>query len=446
MLSDEEKISAFKSLGQKKFLAFCYALYPDFILGKHHRVIAKILHKVSLGKSKRVIITMPPRSGKSLLCSQLFSAWYLGKHPKHRIILASYGQDLANDFGRSIRNLMLDEKYRLIFPESKLADDSKSLKKFSLIRGGEFFAVGRGAALTGRGGNCLIIDDLTKDHQEARSSVVRNSLKQWYRETLYTRLMKKGKIIIVNTRWHQDDLVGWLLKESSDNWEHVNLPAINEKDEALWPEMFPIDVLKQTRREIGENAFSALYQQKPTPESGNIIKKEWLKFYKNLPEIDEYIQSWDLTFKDSRSSDYVVGQVWGRSGQSYYLVDQIRERLSFTETVEAIIRMSNKYPQATRKFIEDKANGPAVINHLQNKLHGIIPVNPKSSKVERLHAITPLFESKNVYLLKDEMLESELLSFPLAKHDDQVDALTQALSYFKNPAPISLVHAAPSMY
>lgn len=418
---------------KKSFLSFCRYMNPNFMVAEHHRLIAKELHKITADNPVRLIINMPPRHGKSFLCSQYFPAWYLGNNPDHYIISASYGQDLANDFGRNVRNLIKSEPFNNIFEGVMVSDDSKSQKRFNTNKGGSYFAVGRGGSITGRGGHVVIIDDLLKNEVEARSELIRSAMKDWYRSTLYTRLMPGGSIIIINTRWHVDDLSGWLISESNDDWQVLDLPAIDSDNKPLWPEFYNLEMLESIRKEIGSQAFEALYQQSPILDGGNIIKRDSIRIEKSWPNCKQYIQSWDLTFKGNKSSDYVVGQVWGQFGSDYHLIDQVRGQWDFVRTLSEIRKLTNRYPKALTKLIEDKANGPAVIASLKKEIPGIIPINPKAGKVERLHMVSPLFEAGNVVISEDlqglDDFISETISFPNSKHDDQVDAMTQALQY-----------------
>lgn len=301
--------------------------------------------------------------------------------------------------------------------------------------------------------NCLIIDDPFKDRAEADSPTIREKVWDWYTSTLYTRLAPGGGIILIQTRWHTDDLAGRLLQAEAsgdgDKWRVVNFPAIAEADEphrkqgeALHPERYPLEQLLKIKAAIGTRDWEALYQQHPTPEGGTIFHEEWLKYWlpKDLPNFDQMVLSWDMTFKEGDASDFVVGQAWGRKGGDFYLVDQMRGRWGFTDTMEQFKRLAEKYPQATRKLVEDKANGPAVIDSLKHHISGIIPVEPDGSKVARAHAVTALFEAGNVYIPDPSLFPwvweyiTELTQFPSVAHDDQVDATTQALRHFgKHP-------------
>jgi len=427
---------------KKDLISFCYLNNPNFVCGDHHEVIANVLQRTIEEKDLRIIITSPPRHGKSHLVSENFPAWYLGNCPDRSMILTSYGQELASDFGMKVRNIFLQEFYNKIFNDIKLSVDSKSKKRFNTNRGGSYYAVGRGGAITGRGGNCLLIDDIIKDDKEANSPLIRKQCIEWYKQTLYTRLMKGGSIVVIATRWHEDDLIGYLLnskEQKHEKWKLVNFPAINDKGEALWDEFFPLNALRRVKNTLGTRNFEALYQQNPRPSEGSLIKRKWLKFYSkelNLQKADEIIQSWDMTFKASDKSDYVVGTVWARFKASYYLIDKVRDRLDFPDTIKAFVNLSNKYPSAIRKLVEAKANGQAIIDTLKNKISGIVAVNPDISKEARVNQVTPLYESGNVFYPSKELAPwidehiEEIVAFPLGKFDDSVDSEVQALQKF----------------
>lgn len=310
--------------------------------------------------------------------------------------------------------------------------------------------------------NCLIIDDPLKDRAEADSATIRQKVWDWYTSTLYTRLAPGGGIILIQTRWHTDDLAGRLLEAAAngegDQWRVVNFPAIAETDEphrkrgeALHPERYPLEQLLKIKAAIGTRDWEALYQQHPTPDGGTIFKKEWLKFWlpKDLPSsFQGIVLSWDMTFKEGDSNDFVVGQAWGRKGGDFFLLDQVRGRWGFTETMEQFKALAARYPQAGRKLVEDKANGPAVIDSLKHHISGIVPVEPDGSKVARAHAVTALFEAGNVYIPDPSLFPwvreyiTELTQFPSVAHDDQVDSTTQALRHFDKAVNLNF---APSV-
>jgi predicted phage terminase large subunit-like protein len=263
-----------------------------------------------------------------------------------------------------------------------------------------------------------------------------------WQSTLYTRLHPGGAVIIVLTRWHEDDLAGRLLRAEPDAWEVISMPAEAEENdllgreagEALWPEHgFDKEWIEETKRAVGSQAWASLYQQRPSPELGSIFNRNWWKFYRNPPVFQEIIQSWDCTFKDNKESDFVVGQVWGRAGADFYLLDQIRAQMDIVGTMNAIKTLSAKHPKSRTKLIEDKANGPAVIQMLKNKVPGLIAVNPEGGKIVRAQAVSPFIESGNVYLPDSSIAPwihdyiEEFAVFPNGLNDDCVDSTTQAL-------------------
>jgi predicted phage terminase large subunit-like protein len=301
--------------------------------------------------------------------------------------------------------------------------------------------------------NCLIIDDPIKNAEEAFSETIRRKHKDWYQSTLRTRLEPDGAIVLVMTRWNTDDLAGWLLeeakKEGGEQWEVLSLPAIAEidndvlgrkKGEALFPERFPIDALLKTKTTSGSYFWAAMYQQRPAPEGGNIIHREWLKLYNYKlardMKFEMIIQSWDMSFKETNDSSYVVGQIWGKKGADKYLLDQVRRQMGFVDTLSSFRLLTAKWPQATAKLVEDKANGTAVMDTLKHEIAGIVAVEPEGSKVARAYAVSPQFEAGNIYipdsaLWAQDYIE-ELVAFPNAMNDDQMDATSQGIKYLIN--------------
>lgn len=302
--------------------------------------------------------------------------------------------------------------------------------------------------------NCGIIDDIFKSRAEAASEVQRENVWEWYTSTFYTRLEKNGQILITLTRWHEDDLAGKLIRlaqedKEADQWVVLSLSAEcdekvrddpRELNEFLWPNKYSDEEMRKIKATIGSYEWAAMYQQRPAPAQGGIFKRDWWRYYNDLPRMDEVVQSWDLAFKDTVSSAFVVGQVWGRKGANKYLIDQHREKLSFLATIEAIRKMTAKYPQAIKKLVEDKANGPAVIDTLKNEIVGLIAVDPEGGKEARAYAVSAQIESGNVYLPDKSIapwvdtLVDELCSFPSGRFKDQTDALTQALRYLEKNA------------
>ncbi len=420
--------------------------------GKHLDVLDEALMKVSSGELKRLIVTMPPRHGKSERVSRKFPAWHIGRNPDDEIILASYSVDLSRGFSRIARDT-LSSNTGVFEVEVDRNNQSAESWGTSGHRGG-LHAAGVGGPITGKGARIAIIDDPVKNAEEADSETMREKIWEWYTSTLYTRLTPDGRIVVVMTRWHEDDLVGRLLKKEADEikegvhkgerWTVINFPALAEKDdylhrpegEPLWPEQgFDKERMEQIRTDVGSRVFNALYQQRPTAAEGAMIKRDWWRYYTSDPErmkFDEIIQSWDCTFKDSDGSDYVVGQVWGRRDADRYLLDQVRARMDINQTMDAIRNMSAKWPKARLKLIEEKANGAAIIQMLNKKIGGLVPIVPKDSKISRVSTIVPDIEAHNVYLPEgkpwvQDFIE-ECAAFPKGAHDDMVDAMSQALN------------------
>lgn len=411
---------------------------------EHLLLLNRKLVDVAAGRIKRLMVLMPPRHGKSELVSKYFPAWYLGTFPDRRIILASYEADFAASWGRKARNLL--EEFGPSLFGVKVSSDSSAANRWDIEgHSGGMTTAGVRGPITGKGANVAIIDDPVKNDQEAMSQTYREAAWDWYRATFSTRIQQDGAIILVMTRWHEDDLAGRLLKaqqEGGEKWEVVSLPAIAEEDdllgrqpgEPLCPELFSKETLESIKKRLGTYWWNALYQQKPSPPEGGILKRSWWKFYKKAPEkFDEVIQSWDMSFKETSSGSYVVGQVWGRIGADKYLLDQIRDRMDFPTTIQAVKTLTAKWPQAKAKLVEDKANGPAVIATLKKEIPGLIAVQPEGSKEARAHAVAPDIEAGNVYLPDPSIAPwihdfiEECSAFPTGAHDDQVDAMTQAL-------------------
>ena len=454
-----------------------YATGGAYQTAKHLQLINEKLIRIGNGELKRLIVEAPPRHGKSWLISRFFPAWYIGTHPDRRIILSSYESEFAAKWGAAAKEL-LAEHGQSIFGV-RLHPDSQAAARWDLQgHDGGMVAVGAGGALTGKGCSVFIVEDPIKGAAEANSQTQRESLWSWFQSVAFTRLEPEAAMIVCGARWHEDDLIGRLL-ESGDEWEVVRLPALAEDDdplgrepgEALWPERFDVEALESIRRQIGSYAWSALYQQSPRTEGGNVVQLCWLKYWRltvedhppipvRMPdgttaechpvalhddlEFEQVFQSWDLTFKEGSTTDFVVGQVWATKGDDRYLLDQVRKRMDFPQTIETIRRMKARWPQAHRTLIEEKANGSAVLATLRPELPGLVAVNPKDDKLTRLHSVTPQFESGNVYLPHPHRaawvkgLIDELVAFPNAKHDDQVDALSQALNYTKRKRELVL--------
>jgi predicted phage terminase large subunit-like protein len=410
--------------------------------------LCNALEAVERGELDRLMVFMPPRHGKSEVCSKKFPAWYLGRNPDKEIILSSYAADLAYDFSRIARDTLRERGTELW--GVKVSSDSSAVGRWGIEgkRGG-CVAAGVGGPITGRGAHVGIIDDPFKNAEEAASRTIRDKVWEWYRSTFRTRLAPGGAIVLVMTRWHEDDLAGRLIAEmqaGGEQWVIIEMQAEAEEGdplgraigETLWPEHgFDKAWAEATKVAVGSYFWQALYQQRPSPPEGEMLKRGWWKYYKAIPnDLQEIIQSWDMTFKDSDGSDYVTGGVWGRKGADKYLLDQVRGRMDFPATLAAVRALTAKWPRARAKLVEDKANGPAVIAMLKREIPGLIAVEPQGSKVARVAAVSPDVEAGNVYLPDPTIAPwvndfvEECAAFPNGKHDDQVDQMSQALLRF----------------
>lgn len=411
---------------------------------RHTEYIAEALEPIANGEERFVILEIPPRHGKSMTVTESFPSYYLAKNPEKRVITTAYGDTLARKFGRLNRNKFSEYAPELFGYEVSFQTSAANNWGIEGHRGG-MIATGIGGAITGEGADLLIIDDPFKNAEEANSETIRQKVWDEWESTLSTRLHKGGSVIVIMTRWHEDDLVGRLLKFSPRTWKRIRMPALAEdaddllgraEDEALCPELgFDESWAENKKLEVGSRTWSALYQQRPSPSDGNILNRKWWNYYTKAPsQFDEIIQSWDCAFKDNKDSDYVVGEVWGKLGADKYLLDLVRAKMDLPVTIQAIRTLSAKWPRAITKLIEDKANGPAVIQMLSRELSGLIPVNPEGGKIVRAQAVSPEIESGNVFLPDPSIAPwvhdfvEEAAAFPNGANDDQVDAMSQALS------------------
>lgn len=420
----------------------------------------------------RLIITMAPQEGKSVRGAGDLPTWLLTQNPDLRIVTASYGQALANRNGRAIRNRITANPDLGL----RIAPDNGSVSEWQLDgHDGGVLSVGVGAGVTGRACDFLIIDDPIKDRAQADSKTYRDNVWDWWTDAASARLAPGAQVLLILTRWHHDDLAGRLLA-LDEGWRIVNIPAQADHD----PDKGQVDPLgrepgefmvsargrtraqwEQRKKTAGARTWASLYQGRPTPDSGNLFPIDgWARYDSPLwlvrddgariiPEAGrdldvELVQSWDFTFTDTKSSDYVVGQVWLRRGVDAYLLDQVRRRAGFSEACQMMLDLTARWPQAVAKLVENKANGPAILNALRAKVGGLIPVEPEGSKYARAAAITPLVEARNVHL-PDPMgpafldeggastvawvtdLTEEAREFPNAAHDDTVDSMSQAV-------------------
>lgn len=413
---------------------------------RHIRYLCTKLEEIDRGIPKKLIITMPPRHGKSMAISESFPSFFIGRNPNRRVIEISYSDDFAKKFGRKNRTKILE--YGAELWDIEIEKARSEVKNWGIVNhDGGMISSGIGGQITGEGADLLIIDDPIKNMQEAYSKTYRDRLWDEYISTFVTRLQPNASQIIILTRWHEDDLVGRIL-QNEPGWEVIRFPAIAEENdqlgrqlgEALWPEFgFDKEYLEQKRLTVGSKVFNSLYQQRPIVEDGSIFRRQWFRFYREMPtDFDVLLLSADLSFKDTSTSDFVAIGVWGKKDSKIYLLDRINERLGFTDTCNKLKLLQEKWPNYDYICIEDKANGPAVIQTLRGEVGGIRPIQPLGSKEARAHAVTPLFEAGWVYI-PDPVKETwvvdymdQLVAFPNAMHDDEVDQTTQALNTLKS--------------
>lgn len=470
-------------LARRHLLDFTCYTYPGYQVNWHHQVLCNYLERWITGDLKRLMVFMPPRSGKSELVSRRLPAYIFGLNPNASIMATSYGADLASRMNRDVQRIIDSPLYADLFPQTTIwGKNIRTVATGTYLRNSDIFEIvdhrgvykcaGVGGGITGMGFTHGIIDDPIKDRKEAESKAFRENLWDWYTSTFYTRREKDARVLITLTRWNEDDLAGRLLKlaqddPKADQWAVISFPMIAEEGnpidprkpgEPLWPEKFPPKELEAVKTVMGSYEWVALMQQRPTNPTGNILNRNWWKFYKELPSrFDIVIQSWDCTFKGTDGTDYVVGQVWGKQKSSRYLLDQVRARMNFPATLQAIKSLSAKWPESVGKYIEDKANGPAAIDTLKAEIPGMIPVNPKGGKVVRVHAVSPYIEAGNVFLPDPSMAPwihdfiEECSAFPGGKYDDQVDAMSQALTALPEewvsewqPTEDDLVYSSPA--
>jgi predicted phage terminase large subunit-like protein len=377
-------------------------------------------------------------------------------------VVACHSEELAITFGRAVRNIVASPLFSTIFPECRLSGDSTAANRFATRAGGGFFAVGRGSALTGRGCSLLVLDDLVKDRAEADSETIRKSTEAWYREVAFTRLEPRGSVLAIGTRWHESDLLGTLAADFTEPWTKLSFPALAEPGDSLgrtegaplWPERFSAAELARIRSEVGSRAWAALYQGRPSPVEGAIFNRSWWQRYSARPaEFSRIVLSLDCAFKGGASNDYSAATVWAQNKAGYFLLDAWHGKLEFPELKRRIVSLAQEWhPHAL--LIEDAASGQSAIQELRREtVLPVLPVKPKSGKVERANAVTPMIESGRVFLPDsagwlDDFLD-EVSAFPAAAHDDFVDSMTQALAYMRGdaePGPWCAITAADDFH
>ena len=439
---------------QTSFLPFVRSQWASFIHGRHHEIMAEAFEKVASGQLKRLIINMPPRHTKSEFASYLFPAWFLGRYPNKKIIQTAHTAELSVGFGRKVRNLIQSEDYQKIFKGVALSADSKAAGRWNTNKGGEYFAIGVGGAVTGKGADVLVIDD---PHSEQDATIgaynpdVYDKVYEWYTSGPRQRLQPGGAIIIVMTRWSKRDLTGQIIKnstqkEGSSEWEVIELPAIMPSGNALWEEFWKKEELLSLKAELPISKWSAQYQQDPTSEEGALIKREWWQEWDkpHLPPCEAIIQSWDTAFLKTQRADYSACTTWGifhhpnADGQTVpnlILIDAYKEKLEFPELKKAAYDKYHEF-EPDQMIIEAKAAGSPLIFELRAMGIPVTEFTPSrgQDKIARVNAVTDLFASNVIWhpptRWADEVIE-ECAAFPAGDNDDLVDSTTQALLRFR---------------
>ena len=455
-LEEQENRASLKK-AQQDPIDFAKHVYPGFKVGPHHRKLAKIFEDVLAGKKKRVIINIAPRMGKSEFSSYLFPAFYLGQDPTKKIIMATHTAGLSEDFGRRVRNLIESEEYKEVFPNTVVADDQKAAGKWSTGAGGQYYAVGVGGALAGRGADLFVIDDPHSEQDiKANSRATFDNAWSWFQTGPLQRLMPGGAIIVIMTRWSLVDLTGRLVNFTIQNpeaepWEVVELPAILPSGKSLWPEQWPLEQLEAKKLQMDPRYWNAQYMQNPTGDTSAVIKRsDWRIWEKETPpDVEFVIQSWDTAFEVKTTSDYSACTTWGvwyneeeGNAPQLILLDAFKDRMTFPELKATAYKHWKEWdPDAF--IIEKKASGAPLIQELRRMGIPVQETNPSrgNDKIARVNAISDLFASGAVWApdrrwAKDVI--EEVAAFPVGEHDDYVDTVSQALLRYRQGGFVTL--------
>jgi predicted phage terminase large subunit-like protein len=440
-----------RELCQEKFIKFVERVWPTFISGAHHKRMAEAFERVANGTCKRLIINMPPRHTKSEFASYLLPAWFLGKFPHKKVIQTSHTAELAVGFGRKVRNLVDSEVYNNIFPNLALQADSKAAGRWNTSKGGDYFAIGVGGAVTGKGADVLIIDDPHSEQEAAMAASnpdVYDKVFEWYTSGPRQRLQPGGAIVVVMTRWAQRDLTGQVLKSAAqrtgEEWEVIEFPAILPSGRPLWPQFWSLEELSALREELPNAKWQAQYQQNPVGNESAIVKRDWWKWWeKDDPPVCEYIlQSWDTAFEKTQRADYSAGTTWGifaceedNFAPNIILLNTYKKRVEFPELKRDVMREYNEY-EPDSLIVEKKASGAPLIYDLRAMGIPVQEYTPSKGqdKIARLNSVSDIIASGKVWVPQTrwaEELVDEVAAFPSGEHDDLVDATTLALMRFR---------------
>jgi predicted phage terminase large subunit-like protein len=442
-----------RNLIQERFMKFVEEMWPTFIAGRHHSRMASAFERVARGDCKRLIINMPPRHTKSEFASYLLPAWFLGKYPHKKVIQTSHTAELAVGFGRKVRNLVDKEVYTTAFPGLGLQSDSKAAGRWNTSKGGDYFAIGVGGAVTGKGADLLIIDDPHSEQEAAlaeTSPEIYDKTYEWYTSGPRQRLQPGGAIVIVMTRWSQRDLTAQVLKSAAqrggEEWEVIEFPAIMPSGNPLWPEFWPPEELAALKEELPNSKWMAQYQQNPTSEASAIVKREWWNVWEEEkpPPCDFVLMSWDTAFEKTQRADYSALTTWGVfyhdddagvSKANIILLNAYRERMEFPRLKQVAIEEYREW-EPDSIIIEKKASGAPLIYEMRSMGIPVQEFTPTkgNDKIARLNAVSDLFASGMVWMPPKSWAEEvvdEVASFPAGEHDDYVDSTSMALMRFR---------------
>ena len=452
-----------RETGQIDFMSFVETMWPNFIHGEHHALMATKFEEIASGKIKRLIINMPPRHTKSEFASYLLPAWFLGKFPNKKIIQCSNTAELAVGFGRKVRNLVDGDKYAKVFPNVSLRSDSKAAGRWSTNANGEYFAIGVGGTVTGKGADLLIIDDPHSEQEAALAAgdpSVFDKVYEWYTSGPRQRLQPGGSIVVVMTRWSKRDLTGKICQamvdRDGDEWEIISLPAIKRNEKPLWPEFWSYEELDKLRIELPLSKWQAQYQQDPTSEEGALVKREWWRVWdkETPPPCDYIIQSWDTAFTKSERADYSACTTWGvfylnedKTDANIILLDAFKERMEFPTLKQRAYDMYKDW-EPDSFIVEAKASGAPLIFELRRMGIPVQEFTPTrgNDKISRVNSVSDLFASGKIWAPRKRWAEEvveELAAFPNSDHDDLVDSTTQALLRFRRGGFITLQSDEP---
>lgn len=434
---------------RSSLLSYCAAMNQNYEAPRHLVDLARILRRVESGELKRVIVTIAPRHGKSMQVSQYFPAWYLGRNPSRYLIASSYGQDLSDDFGRKVRDQLEDPLFTQIFPECKISPQSHAANRFQTVSGGTYFAVGAGGPITGRGADLFLIDDPTKNREEAESPTMRHKMREWYKSVAYTRLMPGGAICVVMQRWNKEDLAGYLLKEHAhENWTVYEFPAINDVGEALWPEAYPVAVLEKIKKTAGPYNWASQYQQRPIDSETRVLNVDKITGYDHLPKLLMVLTSCDPAISKSTKACNTAFSTLGYGDDGHiYDLETVAGHWSFFETLEEA-KMILQRQRSQYLGVESNQYQQALAEACQRYFPLVQVVNLKAfkDKFTRAKSVSHiidqgLFHTNNRELL-DEIRNFDPLITGEAKKD-RVDAVVHGLHMLQQYAPMLSKDADP---